>query len=71
MKKGTFLAHKYCRNWELLWQREHLFITFLRVLFSVARDKESEVFPVQTMLSHKHNTNLLRYLEHYKTAALL
>lgn len=71
MKKGTALGYKYCRDWELLWQAEHLFITFSSVLFSVAHDKESELLPVQTMLSHKHNTILLKYLEHCKAAALL
>lgn len=71
MKKGTVLGYKYCRNWELLWQTEHLFITFCSALYSVARDKESELLPVQTMLSRKHSTILLRYLENYKAAALL
>lgn len=71
MKKGTVLGYKYCRNWERLWQAEHLFITFSSVLFSVAHDKESEHLAVQTMLSHKHSTILSRYLEHYKPAALL
>lgn len=70
MKKGTVLGYKYCRNWELLWQAEHLFITFSSVLFSVAHDKESELLPVQTVLSHKHSTILLRYLEHYKAGKL-
>lgn len=71
MKKGTLLGYKYCRNWELLWQAEHLFITFSTVLFSVAHDEESELPAVQTMLSCKHNTLLFRYLKYYKVSTLL
>lgn len=39
-------GYKCCSTLELLWQAEHLFITFSSVSFSVAHDKESELLPV-------------------------
>lgn len=70
-KKGAVLGYKYWRNWELLWQAEHLFIAFFSVLFSVACGKEPGLLPVQTLLSHKHSAILVRYFELYNAASLL
>lgn len=61
MKKGTVLGYKYCSTLEWLWQEEHRLIMFSSALFSVAHDKESELLPVETVLSHKHSTILLMY----------
>lgn len=58
MKKKIVLGYKYCSTSELLWQAEHLFVSFSSVLFSVAHDEESELLPVQTTLSYKRSTIL-------------